>query len=175
MDMVCKPWEKELESQVQDWIDQTPLVNTWATLINSYWPVLVTACTGVVMSYVYITLLRFRAQVLVQTGSGLCTNTIGHSGSKRSIDFCLYMSIPRFCRLCPVFLASFLTPFFGRHDHSGSGSLSHRGLLSLVLEAGWPVLGQYGRQVRSMENVRNGHCFVAFKGSKFMAPQVFAW
>lgn len=59
------------------------MVNTWATLINSYWPLLVVAglasqasslrtClivgTGVVMSYVYLTLLRFRAAMLVQTG-----------------------------------------------------------------------------------------------------------
>lgn len=48
--------------------DETPLVNTWATLINSYWPLLVAAGTGVVMSYVYITLLRFRAAMLVQLG-----------------------------------------------------------------------------------------------------------
>ena len=41
-------------------------MNTWATLINSYWPLLVVAGTGVVMSYVYLTLLRFRAAMLVQ-------------------------------------------------------------------------------------------------------------
>lgn len=68
VDMVCKPWVTELEEQVRDWIDETPLVNTWATLINSYWPLLVAAGTGVVMSYVYITLLRFRAAMLVQLG-----------------------------------------------------------------------------------------------------------
>ena len=34
--------------------DKTPLVNTWATLINSYWPLLVAAGTGVVMSYVHL-------------------------------------------------------------------------------------------------------------------------
>lgn len=22
----------------EDWIDETPMVNTWATIINSYWP-----------------------------------------------------------------------------------------------------------------------------------------
>lgn len=68
VDMVCKPWEHTLEDQVQSWIDKTPLVNTWATLINSYWPLLVAAGTGVVMSYVYITLLRFRAAMLVNMG-----------------------------------------------------------------------------------------------------------
>ena len=50
MDMVCKPWQADLEAQVRDWIDRTPLVNTWATLINSYWPLLVAAGTGVVLS-----------------------------------------------------------------------------------------------------------------------------
>ncbi|CAK9016055.1 unnamed protein product [Durusdinium trenchii] len=68
VDMICKPWVGPLERQVQLWIDKTPLVNTWATLINSYWPLLVAAGTGVVMSYVFMTLLRFRAAMLVRTG-----------------------------------------------------------------------------------------------------------
>jgi len=68
VDMVCKPWEHNLEDQVQAWIDKTPLVNTWATLINSYWPLMVAAGTGIIMSYVYITLLRFRAEILVNAG-----------------------------------------------------------------------------------------------------------
>ena len=36
--MMCKPWTGQLERQVQAWIDETPMVNTWATIINSYWP-----------------------------------------------------------------------------------------------------------------------------------------
>eukprot|EP00913_Durusdinium_trenchii_P020366 g19132.t1 len=51
--------------------DKTPLVNTWATLINSYWPLLVAAGTGVVMSYVFMTLLRFRAAMLDRFTDGL--------------------------------------------------------------------------------------------------------
>ncbi|CAJ1368462.1 unnamed protein product [Effrenium voratum] len=71
--LVCKPWPQNLEIQVQDWIDKTPLVNTWATLINSYWPLLVAAASGVILSYVYITLLRFRASMLVWAGLTILT------------------------------------------------------------------------------------------------------
>ena len=63
--------------------DQTPLVNTWATLINSYWPLLVAAGTGVVLSYVYITLLRFRAAALVRTGMFLMV--LGPSVTGRAV------------------------------------------------------------------------------------------
>lgn len=73
VDMVCKPWVYKLKVQVQEWIDETPLVNFWATLINSYWPLLVDAGMGVVMSYVFMTLLRFRAAILVKAGMVLLT------------------------------------------------------------------------------------------------------
>jgi len=73
VDLVCKPWTHNLERLVQRWIDETPLVNTWATLINSYWPLLVSAAMGVIMSYVFMTMLRFRAAILVRTGMVLLT------------------------------------------------------------------------------------------------------
>ena len=75
VDMVCLPWPNHLETQVEDFIQRTPLVRYCATLINAYQPLIVAALSGIVLSYVYITLLRFRANVLVR--GGLATLILG--------------------------------------------------------------------------------------------------
>eukprot|EP00931_Biecheleriopsis_adriatica_P089147 TRINITY_DN63321_c0_g1_i1.p1 TRINITY_DN63321_c0_g1~~TRINITY_DN63321_c0_g1_i1.p1 ORF type:complete len:757 (-),score=123.58 TRINITY_DN63321_c0_g1_i1:4-2274(-) len=71
--MVCKPWKADLESQVNEWIQETPLVSTWSSIINSYQPLVITGFSAVILSYVFISLLRFRASILVWTGLTVLT------------------------------------------------------------------------------------------------------
>lgn len=71
--MVCLPWRADLQTQVHEWIKKTPLVSRWASLINSYQPLPVAIGTGIVLSYVYMTLLRFHANCLVWTGLTILT------------------------------------------------------------------------------------------------------
>ena len=73
--MVCMPWEGKLAEQAEEFIQRSPLVRYFATVINAYQPLIVAASSGIVMSYVYITLLRFRASVLVR--GGLATLILG--------------------------------------------------------------------------------------------------
>lgn len=75
VNMVCLPWVANLKMQTEEFIQKTPLVRYFATLINAYQPLIVAAITGIVLSYVYITLLRFRASILVR--GGLATLILG--------------------------------------------------------------------------------------------------
>mmetsp|Transcript_104246 Transcript_104246/g.185234 ORF Transcript_104246/g.185234 Transcript_104246/m.185234 type:complete len:769 (+) Transcript_104246:113-2419(+) len=73
VDLVCVPWEADLQKQVNTWIKDTPLVSSWSTLMNAYQPLLVAMFSSVILAYVYITLLRFHANFLVWAGLTILT------------------------------------------------------------------------------------------------------